>query len=131
MKRELETRVLYWENQVPGVYAPGRPEESFPREMVETCLEGSGGNNVRHFLCGPDGRVREYFTGYWKPERFLRELGAHDRTHASDPEATALEKAQRNLLRRNHEGAAGYVGRPIAEVLREVRDEVYTKGRVG
>ncbi len=127
----LSRRECYWENQVPGVYEARPPGESYPREMTESCLEGAGGNNLRHFLCDSDGLVRQYFTGYWKPERFLRELAEHDPSHAEDDASTPLARAQRNLLRRNHEEERAYIGRPIADVLRQVRDEVYTKGKAG
>jgi len=124
-----ERYVLYWENQVPGLYAKAPPETSFPREMVEGCPEGAGGNNVRHFICDPDGRVTAYFTGFWKAPRFLRELGPHG--HDEDATGTSLERAQKNLLLRNHEETKEYAGRPVDEVLRQVRDEVYTKGKAG
>jgi hypothetical protein len=114
---------------VPGLYAQAPPASSFPREMVDSCPEGAGGGNVRHFICGPDGTVTAAFSGYWKPARFLRELGPHD--HAADPDGTALEAAQKARLERDHREAPEYVNRPLRENLSRIAEEVYTKGKTG
>jgi len=104
VRSDLARFACYWENQVPGLYAKAPPETSFPRAMVDACVEGAGGGNVRHFVCAPDGTVRGSFRGYLKPERFLAKLAAPDAEHA---------------------------GRPIADVLREIAEKVYTEGRTG
>ncbi len=114
---------------MPGLYTQSPPETSFPRDMVETCTEGAGGGNVRHFICNPDGTIRLYFAGYWRPERFLRELSPHD--HEGDPTHSSIAVAQRNLHLRNHRESEMFRGRPIREVLRQIADEVYTKGKTG
>jgi len=121
VRRALSGYVCAWQNQVPGLYAQAPPETSFPREMTASCVEGAGGGNITHLLCAPDGAVRDAFRGYWKPDRFLRELVPHD--HAA---ATTKEDA---YLARCHDEAPR--GQAVADVLRRIAEEVYTKGRTG
>jgi hypothetical protein len=117
--------VLYWTNQIPGLYCSAHGGANrFPQEMVDRCPEGAGGGNVRFFVCDVDGRVSDCVLGYWKPPRLLAELKEHDRSHPTEP----AEAAQRNLLRRAHAMARG---EEIGAVLRRIEEECYTLGKVG
>ncbi len=64
--------------------------------------------------------------GYWKKETLLRELGPHDPDHPSETRV-----AQSSRLRVSHEWARDHRGRPVAELLRQIEEETYTKGNVG
>jgi hypothetical protein len=130
-----ERFVLAFHNQLPELYC-GAGIDRYTREQIDRCPEGAGGGNVRCFVCTPSGKVVSLILGYWHPQTFLEELSAtghaeHIAQHRSRVATTPLSKAQQYVLIRGHEQALQDAGRPIAEVLRQIEDEIYTKGKIG
>jgi hypothetical protein len=71
--RDLQTHfVLYWHDQTA---ATGRQPDPGTPDQAKDYAEGSGGTNVLTYVAAPDGRAVLRLQGYWRPERYLAELG--------------------------------------------------------
>ena len=141
--------VLAFHNQMPELYCSTSVDPgNYPEEMVENCSEGAGGGNVRSFICSRDGRVISVTLGYWKKEKFIREMQhtfvMYDReTERVHPmwidrhkelrkkETEPYRIAVQSLLIRSHEESLRDLGKPIRKVLRTIEEEIYTKGAIG
>jgi hypothetical protein len=138
-----------WHNQCPGLYCDttGNPAAPYPPEQLANMRDSSGGGNVRFYFCDAEGRVVHYLAGYWKPESLLAELRFAEALLANPREAGALRRDRLESLIQEHAAAEDRarralarrirclkelpVGRPVAEVLREIEDDVYRKGAIG
>jgi hypothetical protein len=140
--------VLAMHNQVPDLYCnnsidPGT--DRYPREQVDRCPEGAGGGNLRLFLCSPSGEIVSAMMGYWRPDRFLEELGRGRailgaRSSRADVERLHRECRARHegsadraekVLIRSHQEALQDLFHPVQSVLARIEDEIYTKGAIG
>lgn len=88
--------VLLWHNQAPEAPSPP-PADS--REETTVYPEGSGGSNLRAYVCNADGTICYVLEGYWGPERFLARM---QQGHDLYRKLTSLPPAQR-LRQAGHE----------------------------
>ena len=153
-RRLSKDYVLALHNQLPELYCNNTVDpgvDNYPGDMVDRCPEGAGGGNIRTYVCTPDGRVLHLTLGYWRKERFLVELDHADevfgrrndpgkavlsherfnRNHQLRRTGSPLAQAQENMFIRSHREAIDDLGKPIAEVLGRIEDEIYLLGRIG
>ncbi len=98
--RDLQKHyVLLWHDQHPGLTEKG--EQTPPTaEQIKAYPEGAGGTNVLTYVSDPNGRVVYKLTGFWRGERYLKELKfARDLSAAmKDDEADAATKVVTEAL---------------------------------
>lgn len=133
--------VLAQHNQLPELYCNNTVDpgvDRYPDDQVDRCPEGAGGGNIRAYVCAPDGTVRALVLGYWRRDRWLAELAEEDHAAAiaaharlRDAASERRDIAAQNIFIRGHEEARADSGKPIADVLRRIEDEIYTKGKIG
>ena len=72
--RDLQKHfVLLWHDQHPGLTERG--EQAPPTaEQAKAYPEGAGGTNALTFVSDPNGRLVYKLTGFWRGERYLKEL---------------------------------------------------------
>lgn len=126
-------------NQCPGLYCDKSETGDIPysKEQMATVKTGAGGGNIRFYFCDPDGRIVLRVTGFVDGREFADEEELA-RLVVPRPELApqALRFAPTGPLFPWHEirrkdRACAALGRPIRDVLRQVEDEIYTKGAIG
>ena len=139
-------------NQLPGLYCndtvDATTRNTFPAAQWKGLPEGAGGGNIRFYFCDRSGRVVHSLRGYWKPDRLLEEARFALALLEDPSSAPSLRAARREGLLQARESEPdgrerasisrilkgldeNPAGRDIADVLKQVEDDVYLKGAVG
>jgi hypothetical protein len=118
-----ESYVALWHNHSP-VPAAKAEEPQYTAAQVDAYPEGGGTGNLRTYVAAPDGTVVSEIRGFWRPARYLEELGfaldlSTDNARAKHAaRAQALRSAASRLAAEN----PGQMGKRVKESA--VRKEI-------